>query len=158
VLQRVRVQRSRLRGQRILRVPRLSSELFVVAVPGIRLAKSPSHTRPRSSPEVPMGTRAQPHGGGPAKFEIDPKPYGPGPDEIIIMAEPECRRGVIRSDIRPHASGLGVTTSAARLVQIMVTPHGADRAALPALSPPRSARLSPKPGRAPCISLEYAGC
>jgi hypothetical protein len=51
--------------------------LFVVAVPGIRLAKSPSHTRPRSSPEVPMGTRAQPHGGGPAKFEIDPKPYGP---------------------------------------------------------------------------------
>jgi hypothetical protein len=36
--------------------------------------------------------------------------------------------GVIRSDIRPHASGLGVTTSAARLVQIMVTPQGADRA------------------------------
>src|ERR1700756_3630737 len=32
------------------------------------------------------------------------------PDEIIIMAEPECRRGVIRSDIRPPASGLGVTT------------------------------------------------
>jgi hypothetical protein len=56
---------------------------------------------------------------------------------------------VIRSDIRPHASGLGVTTSAARLVQIMVTPHGAEGAALPALSPPRSARLSPKPGRAP---------
>jgi hypothetical protein len=36
------------------------------------------------------------------------------PDEIIIMAEPECRRGMVKSDIRPHASGLGVTTSAAR--------------------------------------------
>jgi hypothetical protein len=55
-------------------------------------------------------------------------PMDQRPDEIIIMAEPECRRGVIRSDIRPHASGLGVTTSAARLVQIMVTPQGADRA------------------------------
>jgi hypothetical protein len=94
VLQRVRVQRSRLRGQRILRVPRLSSELFVVAVPGIRLAKSPSHTRPRSSPEVPMGTRAQPHGGGDRRnLRSTLNPMDQRPDEIIIMAEPECRRG-----------------------------------------------------------------
>jgi hypothetical protein len=98
--------------------------LFVVAVPGIRLAKSPSHTRPRSTPEVPMGT-----GGGPAKFEINPKPYGPEArwDHHHGRAG-VSEGGVIRSDIRPHASGLGVTTSAARLVQIMVTPQGADRA------------------------------
>jgi hypothetical protein len=62
--------------------------LFVVAVPGIRLAKSPSHTRPRSSPEVPMGTR-----GDRRNLRSTLNPMDQRPDEIIIMAEPECRRG-----------------------------------------------------------------
>jgi len=123
VLQRVRVQRSRLRGQRILRVPRLSSEGYSSS----RCPASGLRNRPviRGRGQVPKCRWAPEHsltGGDRRNLRSTLNPMDQRPDEIIIMAEPECRRGMIRSDIRPHASGLGVTTSAARLVQIMA-PH-----------------------------------